>query len=119
MAKVWCAPAWVVNKIVDIEIYYLQTLRYGAAMRALRVVAGMSQTELADALGVPVVTVSAWEIGRWAPLPNDLAALAIVLEVPGERFFRARGLGRVGLVFWQRRSDAVCPKKLVLRPIAP
>ena len=74
------------------ETDYLQTLRQGAAIRALRVVAGMSQTELADALGVPAVTVSAWEIGRWAPLPKDLVALAVVLEVPGERFFRALGV---------------------------
>lgn len=54
-------------------------------IRALREAKGLSQRELADALGLDQTTVSAWERGVAEPTVFNLRRLADVLGVsPGE-----------------------------------
>ena len=54
-------------------------------IRALREARGMSQTELAEALGVDQTTVSAWETGKAEPTIFNLRRLADILGVsPGD-----------------------------------
>lgn len=54
-------------------------------IRALREAKGLSQTELAEALGVDQTTVSAWERGVAEPTLSNLRRLADVLGIaPGE-----------------------------------
>jgi transcriptional regulator with XRE-family HTH domain len=50
-------------------------------LQRIRKEKGMSQKELADALGVTQGTVSAWESGRWDPTVENLRAVAKVLGV--------------------------------------
>ncbi len=38
-----------------------------AAIRAIRSAAGLSQAALAERIGAPQSSVSAWESGRWLP----------------------------------------------------
>lgn len=54
-------------------------------IRALRESKGMTQTELAEALGVDQTTVSAWERGVAEPTLANLRRLADVLGIaPGD-----------------------------------
>ena len=54
-------------------------------IRALRESKGMTQTELAEALGVDQTTVSAWERGVPEPTLANLRRLADVLGIaPGD-----------------------------------
>lgn len=54
-------------------------------IRALREAKGLSQAELAEALGVDQTTISAWERGVAEPTLFNLRRLADVLGVyPGE-----------------------------------
>lgn len=56
-------------------------------IRAFRKGAGLSQTELADALGLDQTTVSAWESGKAEPTLFNLRRLADILGVsPGDLF---------------------------------
>ena len=50
-------------------------------LQRIRKEKGLSQKELADALGVTQGTVSAWESGRWDPTVENLRAVAKVLGV--------------------------------------
>ena len=56
-------------------------------IRALREAKGLSQTELAEALGVDQTTISAWENGKAEPTLFNLRRLADLLGVkPGDLF---------------------------------
>ena len=50
-------------------------------LQRIRKEKGVSQQELADALGVTQGTISAWESGRWNPTVENLRAAAQFLEV--------------------------------------
>ena len=50
-------------------------------LQRIRKAKGMSQKELADALGVTQGTISAWESGRWNPTIERVRAAAKVLCV--------------------------------------
>jgi transcriptional regulator with XRE-family HTH domain len=67
---------------------------------------GLSQAQLADALGVTRTNVSGWENGRTRPTRRHLDALVDVLGVGDE--FRASGLlsGPLSLAVVQRRTAA-------------
>lgn len=59
----------------------------GAKIRALREAKGMTQVELAEALGVDQTTISAWERGIAEPTIFNLRRLADILGVaPGDLF---------------------------------
>ena len=51
----------------------------GAAIREARLIAGLSQTGLADALGVRQSSVSQWERGGTAPATRHLLGLLALL----------------------------------------
>ena len=50
-------------------------------LQRIRKEKGVSQQELADALGVTQGTISAWESGRWNPTVENLRAAAQFLGV--------------------------------------
>ena len=58
-----------------------EALQFGLRLRHLRVVKGLSQSDVAQQLGVRTPSVSGWETGRARPKPDRLAALAEVLGV--------------------------------------
>jgi len=61
--------------------------RVGARIRRAREAAGLSQTQLAQRVGVADKQVSRWEHGQ-QPRPGRLEAIADALGVPAESFFR-------------------------------
>jgi transcriptional regulator with XRE-family HTH domain len=61
---------------------------------------GLSQTELAERLGVSQQTVSRWEAGRAIPEPDRVAGLAKALDYEEERL-----LGYAGYLPRGDRSD--------------
>ena len=76
-----------------------QAVFQGDVLRGLRVGRGLSQTKLAQALGVSRWTVINWERSRFMPSDRHLYQLAIAFHVPVDCFLRhkvwGRGLGRV------------------------
>lgn len=58
-------------------------------IRALRELAGISQAELGEVVGVGKSAVSAWECGHAAPSSTDLPAIAKALGVEVADLFRA------------------------------
>ena len=62
----------------------------GRRMRKARKVRGMSQAQMADALGRHVNSVSRWELGQRAPNVTEIAGVAKVLRFPVEFFFGAQ-----------------------------
>lgn len=54
-------------------------------IRELRKMAGLTQKELADRLGISHISVSNWELAKYEPSPRQLVALANALGVPVER----------------------------------
>jgi transcriptional regulator with XRE-family HTH domain len=63
-------------------VYPLQWMKIADRMRAARVLANLSQQELADRLGVSVGTVKRRESGDSAASPEVLMALAQATGVP-------------------------------------
>lgn len=61
----------------------------GEKMSSLRRERGMSQSQLAEAVGVSVVTISNWENGRANPKTGYLLKLAQVLNCGIAYFFEA------------------------------
>ena len=55
---------------------------------------GLSQAELAKAVGVPTNTVSRWETGTYWPAAYDIFNLAEYLQVPVAVFFLPQKLAR-------------------------
>ena len=60
----------------------------GERIRAARTYAGLTQRDLAAAVGVSVRTVSLWETGRRTPSSRWVAALADACGVGVEYLFR-------------------------------
>ena len=58
-----------------------ETADFGSRLRHARHEAGLSQTALAERLGVKLKTVQGWESGQRAPRSNKLQFLAGVLNV--------------------------------------
>ena len=50
-------------------------------IRLHRIAAGLTQTELADKIGIQMVLVSRWERGQNTPRPKYIPLLAEALEV--------------------------------------
>lgn len=55
--------------------------RFGARLQRLRIARGLSQTEVADRMGVSAPSISGWEKGRARPKSSRVAALADLLDV--------------------------------------
>jgi transcriptional regulator with XRE-family HTH domain len=63
----------------------------------------LSQTELADLLGVPRERLGKWECGQHAPPPEDLVALSVVLDVSTDEIL----LGKKPLLSRKLRDEIV------------
>lgn len=61
---------------------------FGRNITAARAFAGMSQRQLADAIGVPRPVISSWENGRHEPRRETRDRLAAVLGKPVWWFYR-------------------------------
>ena len=57
-------------------------MTFGENLRMLRMSAGLSQTELAEAIGVSQVAVSGWETGKKEPNFETCEAIADYFNVP-------------------------------------
>ena len=62
----------------------MDNTKLGSLIRALRREAGLTQRELAEALGVSRQAVSKWETGTADPSTSNLLALAKLFGVPAE-----------------------------------
>ncbi len=65
--------------------------RVAANLRRLRIAAGLSQTEVADALGVSFQLVQKWEHARTRVSAGRLAQLAALFGVPVAELFAEMG----------------------------
>ena len=63
---------------------------FGNQLYALRTTAGLSQQEVADAVGVSNKAVSKWENGRTKPSTNALRKLSALFHVPIETMLSLR-----------------------------
>ena len=63
------------------------------ALKELRRAAGLSQRELADALGVSYTAVNKWELGRSWPAAPMLPRLANILECSLDDLYAGEGAG--------------------------
>ena len=61
----------------------------GQKIKDARVERGLSQGELASAIGVDTSLISLWETGKCTPPPNRALALARVLDVAPKEFLPA------------------------------
>lgn len=52
------------------------------SLKAARVNAGMTQTQLAKTLGVTIGTVVSWESGKTEPKPSQLEQISRVTRIP-------------------------------------
>lgn len=57
-------------------------MTFGENLRAIRMNTGISQTELAEALGVTQAAVSAWELGKKEPNFETCETIADYFNVP-------------------------------------
>lgn len=62
----------------------------GDRIKAAREAAGMSQSDLARAAGVPRQSVSAWESGAYSPGLYSLVVLSRVLDMPLENLMKEK-----------------------------
>ena len=65
----------------------MKRTKFKKLKRSLRAAAGMTQTELADAVGASTVTVHNWERGKRHPHPYFIEALCRVFECSEEELF--------------------------------
>ena len=75
-------------------------------LRQLRIARGMTQLDLADALGLPPGMISAWESGRALPTPAQLNAAMRVLSGDVQR--------ALNLIEGVSPSDVVLPPTAVI-----
>jgi transcriptional regulator with XRE-family HTH domain len=73
----------------------------GQRIVVLRQERSLSQTELADLLGVPRERLAKWECGNHAPPPEDLVALSKVLDVSTDEIL----IGRKPLLSRELRDE--------------
>ena len=66
-------------------------LFYAERVKALRTVAGVTQSELASRLGLSRSSVLNWELGRTRPDISNIPALCRALNVPISQFFFSTG----------------------------
>lgn len=64
-------------------------MNFGANLRAARLAAGLSQADLAQAIGVDRTAISQWELGQSEPRIGRLPALAAALSTTCEQLVAA------------------------------
>lgn len=72
------------------EIYLLRARILGVLIRDARLANGMSEAEIATALGVSEDQVRAWELGEYAPSLPQLEILAYYLGIPVSHFWNTK-----------------------------
>jgi transcriptional regulator with XRE-family HTH domain len=69
---------------------------FGQRLCEARISSGISQTQLAEKIGVSQSGYAAWERGRSSPSPAQIETLAQLLGVPVANFFEGRTLRQGG-----------------------
>ena len=67
-------------------------MSFGTQLRLARKRKGLTQKELADAVGARHNTVSNWEAGRNQPDPDTVRALCALLEVDSNYFYETEAV---------------------------
>lgn len=80
-------------QISNDDWYSENTATFGDRLEAARESCGMSQTELAQRLGVRDTTIKSWEADEWEPRGNRLQMLAGMLNVSLMWLLSGRGKG--------------------------
>lgn len=80
-------------QISNDDWYSENTATFGDRLEAARESCGMSQTELAQRLGVRDTTIKSWEADAWEPRGNRLQMLAGMLNVSLMWLLSGRGEG--------------------------
>lgn len=84
------------------EVINMNSGNIGERLRAARKEMGLTQTELAERLGISFVGVSQWESGKRNPKKETLVRLAAILDVPVSYFFGTESLDDEALDFLLR-----------------
>lgn len=63
-------------------------LRFGKALRRLRISRGLTQRELADLLGVHAAALSRWERGAHLPNVEDFREVCIALRASADKMLQ-------------------------------
>ncbi|WP_366943525.1 helix-turn-helix domain-containing protein [Cypionkella sp.] len=82
--------------------YGENTATFGDRLEAARESCGLSQTELAQRLGVRDTTIKSWEADEWEPRGNRLQMLAGMLNVSLMWLLSGRGEGVAHLIRTRR-----------------
>ena len=83
-------------QISNDDWYSESTATFGDRLEAARESCAMSQTELAQRLGVRDTTINSWEADEWEPRGNRLQMLAGMLNVSLMWLLSGRGEGVAG-----------------------
>ena len=81
-------PRWANQRFLVMDSVNLTDLHVGAQLRARRTALGISDEKLAEALGVSLQQMLAWELGVTRIGASWLAKIAKVLNVDLGYFFR-------------------------------
>ena len=97
----------------------LISLRFGPArIKRIRSSLGLTQTQLADRLGVSQQAVSAWETDQWLPQSPDLLSALLRAEMDGDKINSSTPAGSISPAGDQiPHKRAECPP--LLRPLNP
>jgi transcriptional regulator with XRE-family HTH domain len=73
---------------------YLSPVMTAQELRARRVAAGLSQADVASALGLHARTVERWELGKTFPGKAELIALEVIFGTPQAKASRIQQAAR-------------------------
>ena len=98
--------------------YSENTATFGDRLEAARESYGMSQTELAQRLGVRDTTIKSWEADEWEPRGNRLQMLAGMLNVSLMWLLSGRGEGVAAPDAHDVRDQIALPVRSALADIS-
>lgn len=102
-------------QISNDDWYSENSATFGDRLEAARESCGMTQTELAQRLGVRDTTIKSWEADEWEPRGNRLQMLAGMLNVSLMWLLSGRG---EGVAAPDARGPVVVPVRSVLADIS-
>lgn len=84
----------------------MDTEKIGAFLAALRKSRGLTQQEVADALGITDKTVSKWECGKGLPDISAIPAIAELFGVTADEILRGERIPRTGAAASESKNTA-------------
>lgn len=82
-------PEWIDYSVYlsRVELVVMKTPEIGNALTDIRTIAGLTQADVAFALGVTTMAVSGWENGKRLPPYDKMLMLSDLLDVPVDELF--------------------------------